>query len=256
MFTDRVLITASLMMILAAGGCSEDPTAQPATSQPTPAPEEPTAQVPRPAAAVPTPPPAPDATASPPTSRPAAAAPPPTAPAEAHPSLTGPVELPGLTVTPDEGWARRLPASRMRVAEFELPGADGADNATLVVFHFGASAGGIEANIDRWCGQFSQPDGTASRDRAKVEQREVNDLVVHTVDLPGTLIAETTPGSGVRRNIPDHYLLAAIVETDAGHYYLKLVGPEVTIERWRDGWDSMVESVEPASIAPGVPGHP
>ena len=57
----------------------------------------------------------------------------------------------------------------MRVAEFTLPkvGSD-AEDAAVIVYFFGSSQGGtVQANLDRWMTQVTQPDGRASKDVAK-----------------------------------------------------------------------------------------
>jgi hypothetical protein len=74
---------------------------------------------------------------------------------------------------------------------------------------------------------------------------------VHTRDLTGSYVAETTPGSGIRVNKPDSRLLAAIVETDAGPYYFKLIGPNPTIEHWEAGFESMLASLSPETVDGG-----
>ncbi|MHC5113332.1 MAG: hypothetical protein ACYTGP_02745 [Planctomycetota bacterium] len=237
------LIAAAALLVTLPVGCGSEPPPPPSSPPPSsPAPARPAA----PAATQPT---APAAPTTPP---------PATPPASTQPVTgSGPVALPGVQITPHPDWERRDPTSRMRVAEFAWPGADGADEASFVVFYFGAGgAGRIDENIDRWCGQFAQPDGTPSRNRAKIGQREINGLPVHTVDLTGTLVAEHTPGDGVPRNEPDHHLLAAIIETEAGQYYIKVVGPTETVGRWRESYEEMIATLEPVSLAPGVPGHP
>lgn len=165
--------------------------------------------------------------------------------------LTRPKSLPsldlsGLRLTPQQGWESRKPSSSMRAAEFSLGGENGEGDASLVMYYFGpGSAGSIEANLDRWCGQFSQPDGRNSKDVAKTNVRTINGMRVHTLDLGGTYVAETRPGSGNRLNEPNSHLLAAIVETEAGPYYLKLHGPAVTVEAWRESYDAMLRSLHP-----------
>ena len=74
--------------------------------------------------------------------------------------LTGPpVTLKGVILPTAPAWKPGQPANRMRVAQFTVPGADGAAPAELVVFHFGADAGTREANLQRWIGQFTAPGG-------------------------------------------------------------------------------------------------
>jgi hypothetical protein len=89
--------------------------------------------------------------------------------------------------------------------------------------------GGVEANITRWVGQMQQPDGSASKDRARRADRTINGLKVTTVDVAGTYVAELRPGAAERHNKPAFRLRAAVVETARGPYYIKMTGPAKTI---------------------------
>ncbi len=171
-----------------------------------------------------------------------------TAPASNVPASPAVLELSGLRLAPDPVWVAIDPSSRMRAAEFTLGARNpGDDDASLVVYYFGpGSAGSVESNIDRWCGQFDQPGGADSRDLAVIEARSINGLVVHTIDLGGIYVAETSPGSGERVHEPEYHLLAAIVETRAGPYYIKLVGPAATVQRWRRSYEGMLDGMRPA----------
>lgn len=145
-----------------------------------------------------------------------------------------------------EGWVNETPSSAMRVAQYKLPKVEGdSEDASLVLYYFGASQGGaVQANIDRWIGQMQQPDGSASKDKAKTENLTVNGLKVTTVDLTGTFTAEMMPGSGDRHNNPDYRLRAAVVETPKGNYFAKLVGPSKTIARWNQAFNEYLKSFE------------
>ncbi len=158
----------------------------------------------------------------------------------------GRVGLSGVSFVPQTGWEIEETASSMRAAQFRLPGDSSIDDAQLVIYYFGPKgAGPVEDNIDRWCGQFEQPDGRAARDAAATAKRIVGGLAVTTIDLPGTYVAETFPGSGDRVNQPDYRLLGAIIETDAGPYYAKLVGPAQTVARWHASYDAFIRSLRP-----------
>ena len=81
----------------------------------------------------------------------------------------------------------------MRLAEHRLPSAEG--DGTLAVFRFGpGQGGGVEANADRWLGQFQQPDGRDSRDVARLWTEEVDGLSAHLVDVSGTFPLEQCRG--------------------------------------------------------------
>ncbi len=55
-------------------------------------------------------------------------------------------------------WKQEEPSSRLRLAQFRLAAEEGEEVAELAVFSFGAS--GIDDNIRRWIGQFSEKERT------------------------------------------------------------------------------------------------
>jgi hypothetical protein len=132
------------------------------------------------------------------------------------------------------GWVAKPPASSMRVAEFTLPrAATDKEDAALAVFFFGGQGGSVQANLDRWVGQMTQPDRRASKDVAKTTAfKTASGLNVTLLDLSGTYVAEVSPGSTERFNRPGFRLRAAVVETPDGPYFVKLTGPAATVARW------------------------
>ena len=141
-------------------------------------------------------------------------------------------------------WSARQPASTMRLAEFTLPKAAGdAENGELIVYFFGGSGGGVEANIQRWIAQMQQPDGRPSKEAARRTERTVNGLPVTMLDISGTYVAEMRPGSAERHNNPNFSMRAAVVTTPKGPYFIKAVGPAKTMARWSATIDKFVESV-------------
>ncbi|MHC4108380.1 MAG: hypothetical protein ACYSTY_09885 [Planctomycetota bacterium] len=166
--------------------------------------------------------------------------------AETPPQAGSAPAFAGLGLTPPAGWVAEPPASSVRFAQYRLPGDGSSDDAQLVIYYFGPTgAGPVEGNINRWCRQFEQPDGRDSRGAAVTAERTVNGLALTTIDLSGTYVAETSPGSGERVNKPDYRLLGAIIETDAGPYYVKLVGPAQTVARWQASYDAFILSLRP-----------
>jgi len=134
----------------------------------------------------------------------------------------------------------------MRVAQYRLSKPEGDnDDASLVIYHFGAAQGGTtQANVDRWIGQMQQTDGSESKDKARTENLTINGLRVTTVDVTGTYTAEMSPGSGDRHNNSDYRLRAAVIETPKGNYFVKLVGPVKTIARWDQSFKDYLNSFE------------
>ncbi|NIR48253.1 hypothetical protein GWO43_07290, partial [candidate division KSB1 bacterium] len=67
------------------------------------------------------------------------------------------------------GWIEETPKSSFRKAQYRLPKAESdPEDASCVVFFFPGGAGGVQANIQRWYGQFVQPDGSPSSEAATV----------------------------------------------------------------------------------------
>jgi hypothetical protein len=145
-----------------------------------------------------------------------------------------------------DGWVSAQPSSRMRVAQFKLPKAEGDnEDGDLVLYYFGANQGGTaEANIDRWISQIQQADGSLSKDKSKTESLTVNGLKITTVDVSGRYTAEMAPGSGKFYDNANYRLRAAVIETPKGNYFLKLVGPAKTVGRWEQSFTDYVKSFE------------
>ncbi len=147
-----------------------------------------------------------------------------------------------LKFTVPAGWIDEERTSSMRVAQYRLPkAATDTEDASLVLYYFGQGQGGsATANVERWVSQMKQAEGSS----AKQESLEVNGLKVTTVDVSGTYVAETAPGSGTFHNKPGYRLRAAVVETPNGSYYVKLVGPEKTVAQWNESFLSYIKSFE------------
>jgi hypothetical protein len=74
------------------------------------------------------------------------------------------------------GWQRVQPKSGIVETEFAIPSegaaADGAALAPGRMTVMGAG-GSVEANIERWYGQFAQPDGSSTKDKSAVKKLKV-----------------------------------------------------------------------------------
>jgi hypothetical protein len=150
----------------------------------------------------------------------------------------------GLTYTAPAAWKPVATSSSMRVAQFAVPRAAGdGQDAEFVLYYFGGAGGTIEANIDRWVGQMQQPDGRPSSAVTKRQSRTINGLKVTIVDVPGTYIAEVTPGSPQRHNSPGFHLRTAVIETSNGPYFIKLTGPAKTISASEKSFEAFLASV-------------
>ncbi len=151
-----------------------------------------------------------------------------------------------FTLEVPSGWIEQTPRSRMRKAQFALPRASGdSEDGELTVFYFGMGQGGsTERNISRWIGQVGQPDGSSSRDKAKIRHGEVSGFKMTEVDVNGTLKASNMPGAPQRPARPGYRLLGVVLESSQGPWFFKLVGPEKTISRWAESFRQFIGSAK------------
>jgi hypothetical protein len=151
-----------------------------------------------------------------------------------------------LKYTAPSGWISKTPSSTMRLAEWTLPkAASDSEDGLVTVYFFGANMGGnAQANIDRWIGQFTQPDGKASKDLARTSAGlSSSGLRISSVDVSGTYVAEVTPGSAEHFNKPGWRQIAALVETPGGPYFVKVIGPAATLAKWQASVTAFVASI-------------
>jgi hypothetical protein len=151
-----------------------------------------------------------------------------------------------LQFKPPAGWSAEQPSGSMRVAQYKLPRAEGdAADAALVVYYFGQGQGGsVEANLDRWIGQMQQPDGSSSKSKAKTENITVDKMPVTLLDVTGTYTESMMGGAGGQQIQGPARMRAAVIETQKGAYYVKLVGPEKTVSRWDASFMEFIKSAE------------
>ena len=148
----------------------------------------------------------------------------------------GPVELEALTVTAPAGWQQVQPSSSFVAAEFTLPRAAGDDaDGRLTI---SAAGGTVEANIDRWKGQFG-----AEVKQAPQEEIDVAGMKVTVVDLSGDFNEQRGPfAPAVKR--PGYRMIAAIVPVEGQLHFIKATGPEKTIASHADKIHEFIRSVK------------
>lgn len=153
---------------------------------------------------------------------------------------TGAVEFSAPT-----GWVKEQPTSSMRQGQYRLPRAEGdEEDAEMAIFHFPGQGGSVQANVDRWIGQFVQPDGSPASEVAKVGNIEVEGNSVTIVDVSGTYNA-SMGGPMMSASVPkqNYRMLAAIINTPAGPWFFKLTGPANTISKWEQSFDEFSRSL-------------
>ncbi|MFM1997666.1 MAG: hypothetical protein RLZZ111_2053 [Planctomycetota bacterium] len=154
-----------------------------------------------------------------------------------------------LSLEAPASWKRVQPKSGIVETEFAIPSAGDLPPGRMTVMGAGGS---VQANVDRWYGQFSQPDGSATKDKATSKTLKLAGCTVTLVDVSGTY--KDMPGGpfagGKTIERPDYRMLAAIVETpekEKGSYFLKFYGPAPTVAQEADGFRKMIEGMVPAA---------
>lgn len=134
------------------------------------------------------------------------------------------------------------PEKAMRVATYNVPAAQGdAEGGECYAAFFGTGQGGVvDANIERWVSQFSEP-GMPEKSKA-----EVNGLPVTTVRIAGTFLGSGNMGMGAPHGAPkeNYRLLAAIVEAPAGMVFFKMTGPAATVGAAEKDFNAMIGSLK------------
>lgn len=139
-------------------------------------------------------------------------------------------------------WVRQQVASSMRVGQFLYDHEDESlADVELVVFFFGVGGGGgVQANIDRWLGQFE------GAPESKTEEKEMGGKKVVLLTAKGTYL-ETAPGAGpfsggAKTAKPDYTMLAAILPSEQGDVFIKVTGPTKSVEAMREAYDKFIAS--------------
>lgn len=118
-----------------------------------------------------------------------------------------------------EGWQWIVPTSPMRKAQLNVPGTGG--SAEVTFFHFGpGQGGGVQANVDRWFGQFQN--AATSRSVEKSGTTEITYVEASGTFLSGMPGTAPTPKEG-------YALRGAILASDGGDVYVKMTGPQKTV---------------------------
>jgi hypothetical protein len=141
-------------------------------------------------------------------------------------------------------WTDKPSTSSMRAAQFVLS-ATPKEEAELIVYYFGeGGAGSVQDNMDRWVGQFTQPDGKPSKDAAKIEKATFAGQSATLVSVTGRYTAMSMGGAADPVDKTDQALLGAIVESPRGPYYFKLVGAKKTVDAHAARFRAMLGSLK------------
>jgi hypothetical protein len=144
----------------------------------------------------------------------------------ADPAATKTIKADDLTLTVPESWRPEQVSSNFRKAQMKVPKVEGdKEDADFVVYFFEGGGGGVQANIQRWVGQFQ-----AKNRKVKVLSGKSSQGDYVLVDLQGTWNKPVGPMVQQRtKEMPDSRAISLILTTKEGNYYVRLTGPEKTV---------------------------
>jgi hypothetical protein len=155
------------------------------------------------------------------------------------------VEARGLTFKAPEAWKTIPTRSTMRVAQLQVEAMKGDDfPALLVVYAFPGGAGSVDANVKRWQSQFKDAEGKPP----KIESKSVKgkNVEVTKVETAGHYAPSPVPGMAPEPERDNARLFGAIVVTERVGYFLKMVGPDKTMDAIRPAFDELISTLEVA----------
>jgi hypothetical protein len=138
-------------------------------------------------------------------------------------------------------WEVVPPKSSIVQYEFKAPKLAGEDAARITIMQ---ASGGVEANIDRWIGQF---DGATKND-AKIDKKQVAGTTIHVVDISGTYKDSMGGGPfapGPVKKRENYRMMGAIIETkEAGTVFIKMTGDQAIVEQLADGFRKSLDDLK------------
>ncbi len=156
------------------------------------------------------------------------------------------VELAGLkSVAPSDWKEEPLPPKSMRMMQFKLPKAEGADDAELALFAL-RGGGAVQANLERQEKKFEiDPKAKDAIKTVKVKLGK-HDAVVQ--DIQGTYLKKFPPfdpNAKITR-VTDYRQLYVILEVAEGDstvlYSMTLLGPAKTVEKHKKAFDAWLKN--------------
>ena len=133
-------------------------------------------------------------------------------------------------------WKSMPSPNSMRLATYSVPHAPGdGEDAEVAVTQVG---GDVDANIDRWVGQF----GPGAQSTLKRSPKVVRGMHVTLVQIDGTYSGGMDPSQGAKK---DWALCGGIVETETTPYFFKMTGPAKTVHSACSELDTMLGTVAP-----------
>lgn len=163
-----------------------------------------------------------------------------------HPPVEPPQQQPKLAVdgndrfawTAPDGWAPKpIGPMQMRIGSFAVPGPEGSDPGDCSIIFLGGSAGGLEANVNRWRGQLGLEPAGIEAVKALLQPVDMPDgSPAHLVVLSAAADREPAPS--------DQSMLIGMLDVQDGTLFAKLFGQHSTVDAARPAFEAFLKSVK------------
>lgn len=154
------------------------------------------------------------------------------------------VEWAGLKAAAPAAWKEETPSSKMRLAQFKVPKAEGDSADAEIAVFVSPGGGGVDANLKRQLAVFEPAKGK-DKVEDKTEKVKVGPYEATYQDLKGTLLKKAAPFDPNSKVTPlaGYRQLYVIFETnDKSVASLWLRGPEKTVEANKKAFDQWVKN--------------
>lgn len=130
-------------------------------------------------------------------------------------------------------WTKAENTGMMTKAVLQFP-VEGGTPLDAKFYDFGGPSGGIDANIQRWVGQFE------GKPEVKKEELDFKGTKVILLTVSGTYM-DGMPG-GAKTSKPDHTLCGAILAGAKSNVFIKFTGPKETVAKAQEAFKKLATS--------------
>lgn len=132
-----------------------------------------------------------------------------------------------------------------RLFQFEVPkGKDDKYDAEMYVTRLAGDGGGAKANVERWKGQFTAPEG--KKVETKSEEIKVGDTAVTYADIEGSYKYKKDPFSPTEKEElrPNYRLIGVVFPGKDDTYFIRFLGPTKTVEANKKAFDEWLKGLK------------
>jgi hypothetical protein len=132
-----------------------------------------------------------------------------------------------------------------RLYQFTVPKAEGDKyDADVYITRLSGDGGGAKANVERWKGQFTAPEG--KKVESKVEDMKVGDTAVTYADIAGSYRYKKNAFDPNEKEVlrPDYRLIAVVFPAKDETYFIRFLGPAKTVGENKKAFDEWLKGLK------------